>query len=179
MKLEQVQRMKKTHFYANFPLRAASILTKVAVRAFFLVGLFTACRSPLSEISHPPISALRQLNGTQFDCFERKNWYASPCCSLGFITGSIIFRFLRRFEQIDALLKALKQEWPLWTEAVGKLGVLQWNRTAAFSSHFESIAVRINQLPPKIRAWRKNDAAFTPFINCNIIMTHINVAINS
>ena len=64
--------MKKTHFYTNFPLRAASILTKVAVRAFFLVGLFTACRPPLSEISHPFNSALRQLNGTQFDCLERK-----------------------------------------------------------------------------------------------------------
>ena len=143
--------MKKTRYFTNFPLRAAKILTKVAVRAFFLVGLFTACRPPLREISHPPISALRQLNGTQFDCFERKNWYASPCCSPGFITGSCIFGFLRRFEQIDAFSRKLKYVWPLCAKAVGKLWVLEWNTPAAFSSHFEAISARRNKLPPKIR----------------------------
>ena len=143
--------MKKTRFFTNFPLRAANIFTKVAVRAFFLVGVFTACRPPLSEISHPSNSALRQLNGTQFDCFERKNWYASPCCSLEFITRSNIFRVLRRFDQIGAFSRELRYVWPLWAKVVGKLWVLEWNKPAAFSSHFEAISARRNKLPPKIR----------------------------
>ena len=68
--------------------------------------------------------------------------------------------------------------WPLSTEAVGKLGVLEWNKTAVFSSHFAAISVGRNKLPPKFRGWRKTDAAFTSFIKCDIIMTQFNVAIN-
>ena len=143
--------MKKTRFFTNFRLRAASIFTKVAVRAFFLVALFAACQPPLSEMSHASNSALRQLNGTQFDCFERKNWYASRCCSLEFITRSNIFRVLRRFEQIDAFSSKLKYVWPVCAKAVGKLWVLEWNKPAAFSSHFEAISARTNKLPSKIR----------------------------
>ena len=170
MKLEQVQRMKKAHLYTNFPLRAASILTKAAVREFFLVGLFTACRPPLSEISHPLISALRQLNRTQFDRFERKIWYASPCCLLGFITGSCIFGFLRRFEQIDALLRALKEVWPRWTKSVGKLGVLQSNIAGAFISISWQYQRGMINLPPNIWRWEDEQLRFKSWmVDCNEI----------